>query len=173
VSVYRKTTKYSEFDGGYMPARSSVEGRWKRIDRTFRRGEALSPVSLYKLGDFHSVLDGNHRVSVTRYHGLDPLDALVTEFYMRLPEGRVGRADAVTYKSRELEAIRIMYSYEAIKQRREEIIREAEQDRLGNELRRFCRRRAGVSNRALALIWESKRIVGRLFKLLRSLRDAD
>jgi hypothetical protein len=33
----------SEFDRDFMPARESVEERWKRIDRAFYRGEELSP----------------------------------------------------------------------------------------------------------------------------------
>jgi|SRR5215218_6505331 len=49
----------SEFDGDFMPATTSVEERWKRIDRAFHRGELLPPVSLYKVGGFYFVLDGH------------------------------------------------------------------------------------------------------------------
>jgi hypothetical protein len=70
----------SEFDRDFMPARSSVEERWKRIDRAFRRGEVLPPVSLYKIGGFYFVLDGHHRLSVACYHGVGWIDAYVTEF---------------------------------------------------------------------------------------------
>jgi hypothetical protein len=70
----------SEFDGDFMPAKASAEDRWKRIDRAFRRGEQLSPVSLYKVGSFYFVLDGHHRVSVASYHGVEWIDAEVTEF---------------------------------------------------------------------------------------------
>jgi hypothetical protein len=70
----------SEFDGGFMPAKASAEDRWKRIDRAFHRGEQLPPVSLYKVGGFYFVLDGHHRVSVASYHGVEWIDAEVTEF---------------------------------------------------------------------------------------------
>jgi hypothetical protein len=70
----------SEFDRGFMPARAGVEERWKRIDRAFHRGEELPPVNLYKVGGFYFVLDGHHRVSVARYHGVGWIDASVTEF---------------------------------------------------------------------------------------------
>jgi hypothetical protein len=70
----------SEFDRDFMPARASMEERWKRIDRAYHRGEELPPVSLYKVGDFYFVLDGHHRVSVARYHGVEWIDAYVTEF---------------------------------------------------------------------------------------------
>ncbi len=63
-----------------MPAKASVGERWKRIDRAFHRGEELPPVSLYKVGGFYFVLDGHHRVSVAHYHGVEWIDAHVTEF---------------------------------------------------------------------------------------------
>jgi hypothetical protein len=70
----------SEFDRDFMPAKESVGGRWKRVDRAFHRGEELPPVSLYKIGSFYFVLDGHHRVSVAAYHGVEWIDAYVTEF---------------------------------------------------------------------------------------------
>src|ERR687896_76902 len=70
----------SEFDRDFMPAKASVEERWKRVDRAFHRGEELPPVSLYKVGGFYFVLDGHHRVSVASYHGIEWVDAEVTQF---------------------------------------------------------------------------------------------
>jgi hypothetical protein len=70
----------SEFDGDFRPARASVRERWKRIDRAFHLGEYLPPVSLYEVGGFYFVLDGHHRVSVARFHGVKWIDANVTEF---------------------------------------------------------------------------------------------
>ncbi len=70
----------SEFDRDFMPTKASSEVRWKRIDRAFWRGEELPPVSLYKVRGFYFVLDGHHRISVARYHGVEWIDAYVTEF---------------------------------------------------------------------------------------------
>src|SRR5215218_814524 len=70
----------SEFDGEFMPAKASVEERWKRIDWAFHRGEELPAVSLYKVGSFYFVLDGHHRVSVASYHSVEWIDAEVSEF---------------------------------------------------------------------------------------------
>ena len=78
----------SEFDGGFIPAKASVEERWKRVDRAFHRGEELPPVSLYKVGSFYFVLDGHHRVSVASYHGVEWVDAEVTEFGAGLWRGQ-------------------------------------------------------------------------------------
>jgi len=70
----------SEFDRAFLPIKASTEERWKRIDRVFHRAEQLPPVSLYKIDGSYFVLDGNHRVSVYRYHGVQWVDAYVTEF---------------------------------------------------------------------------------------------
>jgi hypothetical protein len=76
--------RYRHFDRGFMPTKASMEERWKRVDRAFHRGIELPPVRLYKLGEVYFVEDGNHRVSVARYQGVEWLEAEVTEFYTRL-----------------------------------------------------------------------------------------
>lgn len=72
--------RWRDFDGGFMPTRASA-GRWKRVDLAFRTGRDLPPVVLYKLGDGYFVHDGNHRVSVARFEGVEMIDAEVTEFF--------------------------------------------------------------------------------------------
>src|SRR5919107_6455179 len=62
--------RHGEFDSDFMPAKSSLSYKWKRIDRALRRGVELPAVSLYKIGGAYFVEDGKHRVSVTRYHGV-------------------------------------------------------------------------------------------------------
>ena len=68
-----------EFDGRFMPTKANA-ARWKRVDRAFRSGLDLPPVSLYKIRGVYFVHDGNNRVSVARYHGVEWIDAEVTEF---------------------------------------------------------------------------------------------
>jgi len=70
-----------------MPLRASAGQRWKRVDLAFHKGEELPPVRLYKLGDAYFVEDGNHRVSVARFHDVGWIDADVTEL-------RPARADS-------------------------------------------------------------------------------
>jgi hypothetical protein len=72
--------RWRDFDAGFMPTRASG-GRWKRVDLAFRTGRDLPPVVLYKIGDEYYVHDGNHRVSVARFEGVEMIDAEVTEFY--------------------------------------------------------------------------------------------
>jgi hypothetical protein len=69
------------FDRGFMPTKASLEGRWKRVDRAFHRGLNLPAVRLYKMGASYFVEDGNHRVSVARYQGVETIEAEVTEFF--------------------------------------------------------------------------------------------
>jgi hypothetical protein len=78
--------RWRDFDSGFMPTRASA-GRWKRVDLAFRTGRDLPPVVLYKLGDDYYVVDGNHRVSVARFEGVEMIDAEVTEFF---PARRTG-----------------------------------------------------------------------------------
>ena len=74
-----------EFDGAFLPASGSVKARWERVDRAFHESRELPPVSLYKVGGYYFVLDGNHRVSVARFHGVEWIDAEVIEFRPRSP----------------------------------------------------------------------------------------
>jgi hypothetical protein len=70
----------NDFDACFLPVRSNVSSRWERVDSAFQRGEELPPVSLYKMGDAYFVNDGNHRVSVARFHGVESIDAEVVTF---------------------------------------------------------------------------------------------
>jgi hypothetical protein len=71
--------RYRDFDGSFLPLKVSMGDRWSRIDRAYHRGEELPAVSLYKISDAYFVRDGNHRVSVARYHGVAAIDAEVVE----------------------------------------------------------------------------------------------
>ena len=77
-----------DFDNSFMPLRAAAGERWKRVDLAFYRDRALPPVSLYKLGDEYFVEDGNHRISVARYHGLPDVEADVTELQPMHVENR-------------------------------------------------------------------------------------
>ena len=77
--------RWGDFDRSFLPAKTSVGQRWKRIDRAFQRGEDLPPVELYEIGDSYFVSDGHHRVSVARFHGVPTVEAAVAEFYPRRP----------------------------------------------------------------------------------------
>ena len=76
--------RHREFDRGFMPTRADAE-RWKRVDLAFLRGEETPPVSLYGVGGYYYVLDGNHRVSVARYQGVEMIEAEVVRLLAKCP----------------------------------------------------------------------------------------
>jgi hypothetical protein len=71
--------RHRDFDRAFLPAEAALEERWKRVDRAFHLGKELPPVALYKVGGAYFVEDGNHRVSVARYQGVEWIDAEVVE----------------------------------------------------------------------------------------------
>jgi hypothetical protein len=77
-----------DFDRSFMPLRAAAAERWKRVDLAYYRDQALPRVSLYKLGEEYFVEDGNHRISVARYHGLPDVEADVTELWPASVENR-------------------------------------------------------------------------------------
>jgi hypothetical protein len=71
--------RYRDFDGSFLPRKKSMAQRWNRVDRAYHQGVELPAVSLYKIGEAYFVRDGNHRVSVARYHGVAAIDAEIVE----------------------------------------------------------------------------------------------
>ena len=71
--------KHEQFDQNFMPLSKASPERWRRIDRAFRLGQELPPVSLLEIDEEYFVDDGNNRVSVARFHGVEWIDADVTE----------------------------------------------------------------------------------------------
>ena len=79
-SIVGSVGKHEQFDQNFMPLYKASAEKWKRIDRAFRLGQELPPVSLLELGSNYFVCDGNYRVSVARFHGVEWIDAEVTEY---------------------------------------------------------------------------------------------
>lgn len=77
--------RYGDFDNAFLPIRPELAERWRRINRAFYEDVNLPPLTVYKVGDAYFVLDGNHRVSVAREHGVHFLDAEVFEANTRVP----------------------------------------------------------------------------------------
>src|SRR3954464_14751734 len=73
----------ADFDRGFRPTSPPLRSRGERIAAAQRRGEAMPPISLYKVGDLYFVRDGHHRVSVAKSQGRDDIDAYVTEVTTR------------------------------------------------------------------------------------------
>jgi hypothetical protein len=78
-SIVGTVDRLRGFDRRFRPTSRQVRGRWQRIAEAQRRGEAMPPISVYRIGDMHFVRDGHHRVSVARAMGRKEIDAYVTE----------------------------------------------------------------------------------------------
>jgi hypothetical protein len=98
-SVVGSEGRFADFDDEFLPLQGSSEEKWRSVYAALRRGEELPPVSLLKVGDAYFVRDGNHRVSVARWLGVEALDTEVADlhaadplqapiFTRNLPEGR-------------------------------------------------------------------------------------
>ena len=83
-SIVGTVDRTSGFDRSFRPTSSRVRTRWERIAAMMRRGEALPPIEVYRIGDAHFVRDGHHRVSVARALGIKDLDARVVEIKTRV-----------------------------------------------------------------------------------------
>jgi hypothetical protein len=100
-SIVGTVDRTRDFDRSFRPTSPRLRTRWQRIAEAQRRGEALPPVSLYRIGDLHFVRDGHHRVSVARSLGHDDIDAYVTEVHTSIGAGRDVRVSDLPLKDHE------------------------------------------------------------------------
>jgi hypothetical protein len=78
-SIVGTVDRSRDFDRRFRPTSRRVRRRWEGIAAATRRGEAMPPIDVYRIGDLHFVRDGHHRVSVARALGLDTIEAHITE----------------------------------------------------------------------------------------------
>jgi hypothetical protein len=74
-----------DFDRRFRPASNRLRSRWVRLALLQRRGEALPPIEVYRVGGCHFVEDGHHRVSIARAARQESIDAYVTEVLTAAP----------------------------------------------------------------------------------------
>jgi hypothetical protein len=100
-SIVGSVDRTGDFDRDFRPRTNRVRQRWERIAEAQRRGEAMPPISLFRIGELHFVRDGHHRVSVARALGRDVIDAYLTEVKTRVgADGTIRLSDLPT-KSQE------------------------------------------------------------------------
>ncbi|MGI8448593.1 MAG: hypothetical protein ACR2MP_15735 [Streptosporangiaceae bacterium] len=74
-----------DFDRRFRPASNRLRSRWVNLALAQRRGEALPPIDVYRIGGCHFVEDGHHRVSIARATRQQTIDAYVTEVLTATP----------------------------------------------------------------------------------------
>jgi hypothetical protein len=90
-----------DFDRRFRPTSRRVRSRWEQIAAAMRRGQAMPPVDLVRVGDIYFVRDGHHRVSVARALSRSDIDAYVTEVVTRVGADRAISLATLPMKSHE------------------------------------------------------------------------
>jgi hypothetical protein len=68
-----------DFDRRFRPTSNLVRERWVQLALAARRGAAMPPIEVYRVGRLYFVSDGHHRVSIAAATGQQTIDAYVTE----------------------------------------------------------------------------------------------
>ncbi|HEY5429566.1 MAG TPA: hypothetical protein VIK04_10655 [Solirubrobacteraceae bacterium] len=90
-SIVGTVDRGRDFDRRFRPTSGRVRSRWEHIAAAMRRGDAMPPVDLMRIGEIYFVRDGHHRVSVARALGHADINARITDV-----STRVGAARAIT-----------------------------------------------------------------------------
>lgn len=85
TTIVGTTSARRDFDRCFRPASSQARFRWERLALAQRRGEAIPPIEVYRLGGLHFVSDGHHRVSIAAASGQPLIDAYVTQVLTTVP----------------------------------------------------------------------------------------
>ncbi len=91
--------RYTDFTRGFLPRANVNERRWTEINLKTTGMRGLPPIDVYKVGGAYFVKDGNHRVSVARRHGMETIQAYVTEVHTRVPLSPEDEPDDVILKA--------------------------------------------------------------------------
>jgi hypothetical protein len=98
-SIVGTVDRSREFDRAFRPTSSRVRPRWERIAMAQRKGQAMPPIDVYRIGELHFVKDGHHRVSVARALGHKDINAYVTEVLTQVGADREIRLKDLPLKS--------------------------------------------------------------------------
>jgi hypothetical protein len=98
-SIIGTVDRSREFDRDFRPTSPRVRERWQRINLAQRKGEAMPPIDVYRIGELHFVKDGHHRVSVARALGHRDINAYVTEVLTQVGADREIRLRDLPLKS--------------------------------------------------------------------------
>ncbi|GAA1035366.1 MULTISPECIES: chromosome partitioning protein ParB [Amycolatopsis] len=102
-SIVGTVDRSRDFDRRFRPTSARVRQRWERLALAARRGEAIPPIEVYRIGELHFIIDGHHRVSVALAQGLSTIEASVIAVRTKLnPSGIRYRGDLIVKDYRRL-----------------------------------------------------------------------
>jgi len=90
-SIVGSVDRTRDFDRWFRPRSGRSRERWERLARAQRRGEAIPPIDVYRVGELHFVKDGHHRVSVAHALGFRSIDAYITEITTKIDATGISR----------------------------------------------------------------------------------
>ena len=79
-----------DFDRRFRPTSNRVRSRWEQLALAQRRGAAIPPIEVYRVGCAHFVADGHHRVSIAAATRQPQIDAYVTRVHTAAPPQPAG-----------------------------------------------------------------------------------
>lgn len=97
--IVGSVNRYTDFSRRFFPLNESDQQRWARVRARIDSMEGLPPIEAYRIGDLYFVLDGNHRVSVTREIGAKTIQGYVTTVTSRVPLAAGDLPDDLIIKS--------------------------------------------------------------------------
>lgn len=83
-SIVGSVGRYQDFTRSFLPTQLANSERWINLRRFIEEHE-LAPIEVYRVGEAHFVIDGNHRVSIARKLKARTIPAYVTEVKTRVP----------------------------------------------------------------------------------------
>jgi hypothetical protein len=75
-------SRIGDFDRDFLPKRSKIQERWRRVEETYPEGD-FPPIVVYELDGRYFVVDGHHRVAIARQRGIEYIDAEITRLRSR------------------------------------------------------------------------------------------
>ena len=101
-SIVGTDSRASSFTRDFRPLHAFSRDRLRSLESAFADG-GFPPIVAVRLGETYFVIDGHHRVALSRRRGAEMIDADVTEFIARVP--LAAGADMLEVVLRELERI--------------------------------------------------------------------
>jgi len=77
-SIVGSVGRYRDFTRSFLPLVDRSEERWANV-KLAQESKGTPPIDVYQIGEAYFVLDGNHRVSVSKQLGLTTIEAHVVE----------------------------------------------------------------------------------------------
>lgn len=77
--------RYHDFSSAFYPKKEMLRRRWTSVDQAVMNDVILPPISVFSLGGWYFVRDGNHRVSVAKAQGVEFIDAEVVALDSQIP----------------------------------------------------------------------------------------